>query len=604
MADILPDRGGSRDVRNLAPVLRFLLPYRGAIIGATLALIVTAGVTLSVGQGLRLLIDQGFINGSPELLRNSIGVFVAMILLLAAGTFARFYLVSWVGERVSADIRKAVFDHVIRLHPGFFEANFASEIQSRITTDTTLLQTVIGSSASIALRNLLMFVGGVVLLFVTNPRLSLFVVLSAPLVVAPIIIFGRRVRVLSRASQDSIAHVGSFLAESLRQVKTVQAYNHEDVDRRRFAAHVESAFDIARQRILQRAVLITLVMVLVLAAIAAMLWTGGQDVLTGRTTPGELAAFIFYAFIVAGSVGAISEVVADLQRAAGATERLMELLSAENALPRAAEPRVLPEPVRGVVAVSGLTFAYPTRRSTPALRDLAFKVRPGEHLALVGPSGAGKSTLFDLLLRFYDPDQGSIALDGIDIRELDPEDLRRHIALVSQDPALFTGSVADNIRYGRPDASDAELRSAAEAAFAHGFIAELPEGYDTELGEAGLRLSGGQRQRIAIARAVLKDPAILLLDEATSALDAESEHAVQRALARLAEGRTTLVIAHRLATVMSADRILVLDQGRVVGEGTHASLLASNDLYARLAELQFAASASLEAPSRVSAGGV
>lgn len=601
MSDILPDRGGSRDVRNLAPVLRFLRPYRGAVIGATLALVVTAGVTLSVGQGLRLLIDQGFINGSPELLRNSIGVFVAMILVLAAGTFARFYLVSWVGERVSADIRKAVFDHVIRLHPGFFESNFASEIQSRITTDTTLLQTVIGSSASIALRNLLMFIGGVVLLFVTNPRLSLFVVLSAPLVVAPIIIFGRRVRLLSRASQDSIAHVGSFLAESLRQVKTVQAYNHEDVDRRRFAAHVESAFDIARQRILQRAMLITLVMVLVLAAIAAMLWTGGQDVLTGRTSPGELAAFIFYAFIVAGSVGAISEVVADLQRAAGATERLMELLSAESALPRSVAPRALAEPVRGVVEASGLTFAYPTRRATPALRDLAFRVRPGEHLALVGPSGAGKSTLFDLLLRFYDPEQGSISLDGIDIRELDPEQLRRHIALVSQDPALFTGSVAENIRYGRPDASDADLRAAAKAAFADGFIQQLPEGYDTQLGEAGLRLSGGQRQRIAIARAVLKDPAILLLDEATSALDAESEHAVQQALARLAEGRTTLVIAHRLATVMNADRILVLDEGRVVGEGTHASLLAGNDLYARLAELQFSASAGLEQPSRASA---
>jgi len=604
MSDILPDRGGSRDVRNLTPVLRFLSPYRGAVIGATLALVVTAGVTLSVGQGLRLLIDQGFINGSPELLRNSIGVFVAMILVLAAGTFARFYLVSWVGERVSADIRKAVFDHVIRLHPGFFEANFASEIQSRITTDTTLLQAVIGSSASIALRNLLMFVGGVVLLFVTNPRLSLFVVLSAPLVVAPIIIFGRRVRVLSRASQDSIAHVGSFLAESLRQVKTVQAYNHEDVDRGRFAAHVESAFDIARQRILQRAMLITLVMVLVLAAIAAMLWTGGQDVLTGRTSPGELAAFIFYAFIVAGSVGAISEVVADLQRAAGATERLMELLSAQSALPRAATPRVLPEPVRGVVEVSALTFAYPTRRATPALRELAFRVRPGEHLALVGPSGAGKSTLFDLLLRFYDPDQGSISLDGIDIRELDPEQLRRHIALVSQDPALFTGSVAENIRYGRPDASEADLRAAAEAAFADGFIHQLPEGYDTQLGEAGLRLSGGQRQRIAIARAVLKDPSILLLDEATSALDAESEHAVQQALAKLAEGRTTLVIAHRLATVMSADRILVLDEGSVVGEGTHTSLLVGNDLYARLAELQFSASAGLEQPGRASAGGV
>ncbi len=601
MTDILPERGGSRDVRNLAPVLRFLAPYRAAVIGATIALVVTAGVTLSIGQGLRLLIDQGFINGSPELLRNSIFVFAGMILLLAAGTFARFYLVSWVGERVSADIRRAVFDHVIRLHPGFFEANFASEIQSRITTDTTLLQTVIGSSVSIALRNLLMFVGGVILLFVTNPRLSLFVVLAAPVVVIPIIVFGRRVRALSRASQDSIAHVGSFLSESLRQVKTVQAYNHEDVDRTRFAAHVEVAFDIARRRIMQRAVLITLVMILVLAAIAAMLWTGGQDVLSGRTTPGELAAFIFYAFIVAGSVGAISEVVTDLQRAAGATERLMELLAAESALPRRASPRSLPEPVRGAITVRDLVFAYPTRPEPPALAGVNFSIRPGENVALVGPSGAGKSTLFDLLLRFYDPGSGAIEVDGIDIRELDPEALRRHVALVSQDPALFTGSVADNIRYGRPDADDAAIRDAAAAAFADGFVAHLPEGYETDLGEAGLRLSGGQRQRIAIARAVLKDPAILLLDEATSALDAESEYAVQQALARLAENRTTLVIAHRLATVIRADRILVLDEGRVVGEGTHASLLADNPLYARLAELQFGEHSGLDTAARLSA---
>ncbi len=595
MADILPDRGGSRDVRNLVPVLRFLAPYRAAVLGATLALILTAGVTLSVGQGLRLLIDQGFINGSPELLQRSIGVFAIMVLLLAAGTFARFYLVSWIGERVSADIRRAVFDHVIRLHPGFFEANFASEIQSRITTDTTLLQTVIGSSVSIALRNLIMFVGGVVLLFVTNPRLSMFVVVTAPLVVVPIILFGRRVRALSRQSQDQIAHVGSFLAESLRQVKTVQAFNHEDVDRQRFAGHVEAAFDVARRRILQRATLITLVMVLVLAAIAGMLWTGGQDVLAGRATPGELAAFIFYAFIVAGSVGAISEVVTDLQRAAGATERLMELLSARNELPRPAVPQKLAVPIRGSLEVRGLTFAYPSRLDAPALRGVDFHVDPGERVALVGPSGAGKSTLFDLLLRFYDPASGSIAVDGIDVRELDSEDLRRHIALVSQDPALFTGSVADNIRYGRPDASMHDIRAAAEAAFADAFIRDLPAGYDTDLGEAGLRLSGGQRQRIAIARALLKDPRILLLDEATSSLDAESERMVQEALSRLAEGRTTLVIAHRLATVTGADRLLVLEAGRIVAEGPHASLLRASPLYARLAELQFGESPELPA---------
>ncbi len=587
MDDTLPERDSSRDLRKLRPVLRFLRPYRWAVLGATLALIVTASVTLSVGQGLRLLIDQGFLNGSPELLRQSIAVFAVMILLLAAGTFARFYLVSWVGERVSADLRRAVFDHVVHLHPGYFESNFASEIQSRITTDTTLLQTVIGSSVSIALRNALMFVGGVGLLFITNPRLSLFVVVAAPLVVIPIILFGRRVRRLSRASQDRIAHVGSFLSESLRQIKTVQAYNHEAADRERFADHVESAFQVARQRILQRAVLITLVMVLVLAAIAGMLWTGGQDVLAGRTSPGELAAFIFYAFIVAGSVGAISEVVADLQRAAGATERLMELLHAQNLLPAPASPQAVPVPLQGELDVRAIRFAYPTRPEQPALDDVSFSVRPGEQVALVGPSGAGKSTLFDLLLRFYDPQQGRITVDGLDLRQLDLEGWRRQVALVSQDPVLFTGTVLDNIRYGRPGATLEQVRAAAAAAFADGFIEALPQGYETDLGEAGLRLSGGQRQRIAIARAVLKDPRVLLLDEATSALDAESERAVQQALARLADGRTTLVIAHRLATVLQADRIIVLQAGRVVAQGSHAALLRQSELYARLARLQF-----------------
>ncbi|HSG89599.1 MAG TPA: ABC transporter transmembrane domain-containing protein [Pseudomonadales bacterium] len=587
MVDSLPERGRSRDLRQLGPALRFLAPYRWAVIGASIALVLTASVTLSVGQGIRLLIDQGFTEGSPEVLIRSIGIFAIMVVLLAAGTFVRFYLVSWVGERVAADIRTAVFDRVVSLHPGFFEANFASEIQSRITTDTTLLQNVIGSSVSIALRNLLMFVGGLVLLVVTNPRLSMFVVVCAPLVIAPIILFGRRVRRLSRDTQDSIAHVGSYVSEALRQVKTVQAYTHEGEDRRRFGQHVEVAFDISVRRIRQRAFLITLVMILVLGAIAGMLWVGGQDVLAGRTTPGELTAFIFYAFIVAGSVGAISEVITDLQRAAGATERLLELLAARSDLPEAASPRQLPEPVRGALDVEGLCFEYETRPGQRALDAVELHVAPGETVALVGPSGAGKSTLFDLLLRFYDPAAGSIRLDGIDLRELALADLRRHLALVSQDPVLFTGTVAENIRYGRPDADMAAVRAAAEAAFASGFIDDLPDGYETELGEGGVRLSGGQRQRIAIARAVLRDPRVLLLDEATSSLDAESEHMVQRALERLAVGRTTLVIAHRLATVMGADRIVVLDRGRVIASGDHASLVASSPLYARLAALQF-----------------
>ena len=587
MNPTLPERASSRDLGQLRPALRFLAPYRWAVVGASIALVLTASVTLSVGQGIRLLIDEGFSQGSPDVLIRSIGIFAVMVLLLAIGTFVRFYLVSWIGERVAADLRSAVFDRVVALHPGFFEANFASEIQSRITTDTTLLQNVIGSSVSIALRNLLMFVGGLILLFVTNPRLSLFVVVAAPLVIAPIILFGRKVRRLSRDTQDSIAHVGSYVSEALRQIKTVQAYNHEVEDRRRFGLHVEQAFDISVQRIRQRALLITLVMILVLAAIAGMLWVGGQDVLAGRTSAGELTAFIFYAFIVAGSVGAISEVVSDLQRAAGATERLLELLATDSALPESSDPVRLAEPVRGAIAVRDLVFAYETRADQPALDGVGFSVEPGETVALVGPSGAGKSTLFDLLLRFYDPQQGSILLDGVDLRQLALADLRRHLALVSQDPVLFSGTVAENIRYGRLDATEDEVRAAAAAAFASSFIEALPAGYDTDLGEGGVRLSGGQRQRVAIARAVLRDPRVLLLDEATSSLDAESEHMVQQALDRLSVGRTTLVIAHRLATVMGADRILVLDAGRIVAQGTHRGLIESDPLYARLAALQF-----------------
>ena len=574
--------------RGLRLAWRFVRPYRWQALGALLALLVTAGITLSMGQGIRLLVDQGFMTQSAHLLNRSIAVFMVLVLALAAGTFARFYLVSWIGERCVADIRKQVFDHLIDLHPGFYENNRSSEIQSRLTTDTALLQSVIGSSMSLFLRNLLMVIGGIVLLFITNPKLTSIVVVALPLVLAPILMFGRQVRSLSRQSQDRIANVGSYVAETLTQIKTVQAYNHQAEDRRRFASTVEQAFDTARQRIVQRAWLIALVIVLVLGAVAVMLWVGGMDVIGGRISAGELAAFVFYSLIVGSAFGTLSEVVGELQRAAGAAQRIAELLQARSDIqPPVDGLQRLPARVSGELVLEEVMFAYPSRATVPAIKGLTLSVRPGETLALVGPSGAGKSTLFDLLLRFYDPQQGRILMDGIDLRQVDPQDLRRHFATVSQAPALFFGSVEDNIRYGRADATTAQVEEAARIAHAHDFIVQLPQGYQTPLGDAGLGLSGGQRQRLAIARALLVDAPILLLDEATSALDAQSEHLIQQALPTLMQGRTTLVIAHRLATVQNADRIAVIDQGCLVAVGTHAELVAGNALYARLAQLQF-----------------
>lgn len=574
--------------RGLRLAWRFVRPYRWQALGALSALLVTAGITLSMGQGIRLLVDQGFMTQSAHLLNRSIAVFMVLVLALAAGTFARFYLVSWIGERCVADIRKQVFDHLIDLHPGFYENNRSSEIQSRLTTDTALLQSVIGSSMSLFLRNLLMVIGGIVLLFITNPKLTSIVVVALPLVLAPILMFGRQVRSLSRQSQDRIANVGSYVAETLTQIKTVQAYNHQAEDRRRFASTVEQAFDTARQRIVQRAWLIALVIVLVLGAVAVMLWVGGMDVIGGRISAGELAAFVFYSLIVGSAFGTLSEVVGELQRAAGAAQRIAELLQARSDIqPPVDGLQRLPARVSGELVLEEVVFAYPSRATVPAIKGLTLSVRPGETLALVGPSGAGKSTLFDLLLRFYDPQQGRILMDGIDLRQVDPQDLRRHFATVSQAPALFFGSVEDNIRYGRADATTAQVEEAARIAHAHDFIVQLPQGYQTPLGDAGLGLSGGQRQRLAIARALLVDAPILLLDEATSALDAQSEHLIQQALPTLMQGRTTLVIAHRLATVQNADRIAVIDQGCLVAVGTHAELVAGNALYARLAQLQF-----------------
>ncbi len=573
--------------RLLASTSVFLKPYLTQITIASVALVFTAALTLGLVQYVRLIVDRGFVEGSTESLNTAILGFLIVAVLQAIGTFARFYWVSWLGERVTADIRKAVYKHIINLHPGYFEDNLSGEIQSRITTDTTLIQSVIGSSASIALRNLLMMIGGTLFLFITNPKLTSVVLLCIPLVIGPIMFFGRKVRRLSRDSQDEIANVGAYVGESIQQIKTVQAYNQQAHNDGVFSRYVETAFNVAKDRILMRSVLITVVMTLVFAALAVMIWVGGQDVINGRMSAGELTAFVAYAVIVATAVGAISQVISELQRAAGAMERLIELLEAESLIQAPAVPAKLVDAFTGQLDFKSVSFAYPSRPDTLALDEVTLTVRPGESLALVGPSGAGKSTLLDLVLRFYDPLKGNLTLDGVDVRDLTPTELRSHIAIVSQQPALFTGSVIDNIRFGRPDASLDEVRAAAESAFASEFIELLPQGYDSFLGEAGVRLSGGQRQRLAIARAILNDPEILLLDEATSALDAESERKVQIALEKLMKGRTSLVIAHRLATVMNVDRIAVLENGRLIATGTHGSLLKDCELYANLAKLQF-----------------
>ena len=575
----------------LLGALQFLVPYKKQIVWASIALVFTAGLSLALVQFVRIIVDQGFVASSASSLSQAVVGFMIIAVLQALGTFARHYWVSWLGERVTADLRQAVYSHIIGLHPGYFEANLSGEIQSRITADTTLIQSVIGSSVSVALRNLLILIGGTIFLFITNPRLTSVVLICIPLVVGPIMIFGRRVRRLSRSSQDKIANVGAYVGESIQQIKTVQAYNHQDYDRSEFSDHVESAFTVAIFRIKTNAILITVVMTLVFAAVATMIWVGGQDVINGVMSAGELTAFIVYAVMVAMAVAAISGVIAELQRAAGALERLMDLLHAENEIRAPATPEHLPGKPSGALSIEQLSFAYPSRRETLALDNVTLEIEPGENVALVGPSGAGKSTLFDMILRFYDPGSGCISLEGIDIRKLDPVELRSHIAVVSQQPAMFTGNVWDNIRYGRPQADDDAVKQAAKSAYASDFIEALPEKYDSFLGEAGVRLSGGQKQRIAISRAILKDPEILLLDEATSALDAESERQVQLALERLMKDRTSLIIAHRLATVKNVDRIVVLDAGNLIAQGTHRDLMQSCELYANLANLQFNESA-------------
>jgi ATP-binding cassette subfamily B protein len=572
---------------GLALLGPYLKPYRGRTILALLSLLVAAGTVLAFGACLRALIDRGFAQGRPDILNYALASLLAVAVVLAIASGARFYLVSWLGERVVSDLRRNLFDHVLRLGPAWFEIKRSGDVMSRISADAQLIEQVIGSSASVALRNTLMCLGGVVMLVVTNPKLALWTIAVVPLTVVPIVVFGRRVRALSREAQARMGEMVSEGAETLDGVRTVQAFAQEDRAAQRFGEATERAFTAATRRVSRRAIMTTVVIFIVFSAVGFLLWMGGHDVLTGRISAGDLSAFVFYAVLVATSGGAISETIGDLQRASGAAERLAELRAEAPSIAEPAKPKVLAKPVQGAVTFEGVSFRYPTRTDALALDGFDLAIAPGETVAIVGPSGAGKTTAFNLLLRFYDPEKGTVRLDGLDIRDLALRDLRRSLAVVPQDPTLFSASVADNIRYGRPDASDAEVRAAAEAASALGFIEALPQGFATDLGARGVRLSGGQRQRIAIARALLCDPAVLLLDEATSALDAESELAVQQALDRVMRHRTTLVIAHRLATVQKADRIVVLDQGRVVDVGTHAELVRRGGLYARLAELQF-----------------
>ena len=584
-------------LRTLARIGDFLHPYRARVVVAALALVVAAAATLAIGQGLRVVVDRGFAAGNAGELDRGLALMLGVVVVMAAATYVRFYTVSWLGERVTADLRRKVFAHLLTLSPGFYETTRTGEVISRLTGDTTMLETVIGSSVSMAARNLLLLAGGLVMLALTSAKLTVLVLLGVPVVVLPILLFGRRVRRLSRATQDRVGEVGAYLDEAIHEIRTVQAYGHEDVDRERFAARVEAVFATARQRVRQRAALVAAVILLVFGAVGVILWIGGRDVVAGRLSPGALSAFVFYAVIVASAVGTLSEVLGDLQRAAGATGRLFELLATEPTVAPPRDPVPLPAPAVGAVRFEAVRFHYPSRRDTPALDGLTLDVAPGERLALVGPSGAGKTTVFQLLQRFYDPQSGRVVVDGIDVRSARPEEVRRRIAVVPQDPVIFAASVLDNVRYGRPEASEDAVRAACAAACADAFVDELPDRYASFLGERGIRLSGGQRQRLAIARAILADRPILLLDEATSALDAESERAVQLGLSRLMAGRTTLIIAHRLATVRHVDRIAVLERGRVIATGTHDALIAANPLYARLAALQFGDAGTEGAPA-------